>query len=373
VKTVRVITLLLLIMVCIPAFILRSSDPVEAALDFWDLFHPTELEPGDYFTMVDQENNRIMRTARYIFPGDEYLNQSNRLYRVDKVVGRTAYATLLEVVKWKDSPVAKKTPPANSLPVQGENKRINIYSTHGDESYLPEDGTDSSPDGNGGIIDVAASLKDSLESRGIEVTQSTEPHMPHDTGAYQRSRRTAEELIKQNPDALVDVHRDAVPAEEYLADVAGEETVQVQLVVGQQNQNAATNREFANSLKQTADQLYPGLIKGVYTGRGNYNQDLGPRAILIEVGSHENSKEKAADSMDMFAEVLSVNLYGGAGPKAAAAGGSTALKSVLWVIGIAVAALAVYLLVSTGSWDELVDRLHRFFRIPTKAGDDNRE
>ena len=57
---------------------------------------------------------------------------------------------------------------------------------------------------------------------------------PHDAGAYDRSRRTAEELLQENPDALFDVHRDAVPAEEYTAKVDGEQVAQIQLVVGQQ-------------------------------------------------------------------------------------------------------------------------------------------
>ena len=38
------------------------------------------------------------------------------------------------------------------------------------------------------------------------------PHDPHDAMAYDRSRRTAAELLKKNPIALLDIHRDAVPA-----------------------------------------------------------------------------------------------------------------------------------------------------------------
>jgi len=69
--------------------------------------------------------------------------------------------------------------------------------------------------------------------------------IPHDAGAYNRSRRTAEELLRDGTAVLFDVHRDAVPPEEYIETVNSQETVQIQFVVGRQNQNMETNRQFA--------------------------------------------------------------------------------------------------------------------------------
>ena len=148
-------------------------------------------------------------------------------------------------------------------------------------------------------MDVADALQKSLEKKGINVIRSREPHTPHDAGAYQRSRRTAEEAIKENPDAVIDVHRDAVPEEEYLEEVEGKKRVQIQLVVGRQNQNMANNRQFAEGLKKQADKNYPGLIKGIFMARGNYNQDMSPRCP-DRSGFHTNDKELAEESVQLF-------------------------------------------------------------------------
>ena len=66
---------------------------------------------------------------------------------------------------------------------------------------------------------------------------------------------------------------------------------QIQFVVGRQNQNLGINRQYATSLKAVADQIFPGLIKGIFFGRGNYNQDLSPLNLLLEVGAHTNSRK----------------------------------------------------------------------------------
>ena len=75
--------------------------------------------------------------------------------------------------------------------VAQESKRlIGIYSTHSDESYIPTDGAESK-EKDAGIYDVDEALKKALEERGIEVELDTTTHLPHDAGAYRRSRSTA--------------------------------------------------------------------------------------------------------------------------------------------------------------------------------------
>ncbi|NLZ93582.1 MAG: stage II sporulation protein P, partial [Firmicutes bacterium] len=204
--------------------------------------------------------------------------------------------------------------------------------------------------------------------KGIKVIRSKEPHTPHDAGAYQRSRRTVEEALKEQPDVLIDVHRDAVPEEEYLEEVEGEERVQVQLVVGRQNQNRANNQQFAEGLKKKADEKYPGLVKGIFMARGNYNQDMSPRAILIEVGSHTNDKAQAEETVALFSEVLNDYVYGTAegeqaaspAPTTSKGAGGTALRSVLWLVIGVVVAVAIYLLISTGGFTQMKQKLQDF-------------
>ena len=56
------------------------------------------------------------------------------------------------------------------------------------------------------------------------------------------------------------------------------------MVVGSSSANFEENKNFAYSIKSYADSVYPGLIKDIYFGKGNYNQQLSPRAMLFEMG-----------------------------------------------------------------------------------------
>lgn len=70
--------------------------------------------------------------------------------------------------------------------------------------------------------------------------------------------------------------------EEYQGNVNGRPLAKTQLVVGRQNPQMNTVNNFAQQLKAIADNKYPGLVKGIFYGKGGYNQDIYPRSILIE-------------------------------------------------------------------------------------------
>ena len=77
-----------------------------------------------------------------------------------------------------------------------------MYHSHGAESYVPSDGTESDPDG-GGILDVGVSFVNALEDKGLNVVHNEDTHVPHDAGAYYRSRRTVEDLLTEGVDVLL--------------------------------------------------------------------------------------------------------------------------------------------------------------------------
>ena len=85
----------------------------------------------------------------------------------------------------------------------------------------------------------------------------------------ERSRATVAELVQKAPDVIFDIHRDAIPRkEEYQKEVDGKKrSSQIRLVVGRQNPNHKVNDQFARRLKAIADELYPGLIKGIFYGK----------------------------------------------------------------------------------------------------------
>ncbi|HPU00327.1 MAG: stage II sporulation protein P [Firmicutes bacterium] len=333
----------------------------EAAENFFDLFNLTESIDG-YYTMKDlKDGSPVLRTARILHVGDEFIDEQNRHFRVVKLEEKTAWA---EQVESSRSPAGDAQAPLAYAAAGDEKKKpsIGIYHTHGAESYVPTDGTETIDQG-GGILKVGDTLARALEEKGFDVNHVREPHTPHDAGAYQRSRRTAKKLLAQGDDIIFDVHRDAVPPEEYEEEVEGEEVTKILLVVGQQNQNAANNRDFALKLKEIADREHPGLIKGILGAQGNYNQDLTSQGILLEVGAHENRREEAERAVALFADVVEIYVTGpAASPDDAAQSSRLSLSSVLKVILLLAAALLAYLLIASGSLAEFKRKISSFFQ-----------
>ena len=334
----------MLLLLLAALFLMASAIPARAEND------------GDYvYTLLDTQGNTLTQRGGRIYEGDEYIASDNRYYRVIAVNDElfTATAELIGEASVEAFAPDKKA--------DGNGKRlVCMYSTHSDESYVPDDGTESKWNG-AGIYDVGDSLKAALEKKGIEAIYSHETFLPHDADAYTRSRRTAEELLKKNPDALIDVHRDAVPASQYETEVDGRDISKVRLFVGRSNPNAAANKAFAQQLKAQADEEYPGLVKDIFIGRGNYNQELYDHSILLEFGTHEIDKDKAIAATAYMADVLDNVLYGKGAKaqnrrKAQTAG---AVKGLGWVVlALAVAAI-VFAFLATGSGRGTMTKLKR--------------
>ena len=85
----------------------------------------------------------------------------------------------------------------------------------------------------------------------------------------------------------------------------------VRIVIGKRNQNRKVNEELAYKIKAIADKSHPGLIKDIYIGRGEYNQELSPRSLLFEFGTHEISKEAAQKATVNMADVVNKAIFGG--------------------------------------------------------------
>ncbi len=345
-------------------FLYPETRKVQAHHDFFELLNLCERQDGQYYTVVDQQGNVIMRTARHLHKGDQYICGENRHYEIYEVVEDTAYAREVEesVSLLSSASMASMEQIQISLDGEGndgEAKRIGILHSHGAESYVPSDGDESIEEG-GGVLQVGDSFREALEEKGITVIHSKETHVPHDSGAYNRARRTKEEIMKDEPDAIFDVHRDAVPGEDYLEEIEGEERVQVLLVVGRQNQNFENNKEFAEGLKQAADEEHPNLVKGILMAEGNYNQDMSGRSLLLEVGSHENSREDAQESIALFADAANSFIYGGPAPGGVPGEGGTAAGRAIGLIALVILAAAAYLLISTGSIEELKAKVKQF-------------
>ncbi|MGI6684832.1 MAG: stage II sporulation protein P [Bacillota bacterium] len=358
------------------SFILYNNKQAELTagwLGFLGVSYENEAPEGKYYQILDPSNNPITMTALPVHVGDEFWAADNKHYRVTRVKGFTAYSEYLgtENIAWQDE--WDNIPAATDISVLGNknvNKVIGVYHTHTDESYTPTDGS-SSHRGRGGIIKVGSVFTEKMKSLGLDVYHDKTPHDPHDAGAYQRSRRTAVNLLKKQPAIVFDVHRDAVPAEVYESQVAGQKVTKIKMVVGRQNQNKQANLEFAKTMKAAMDKTHPGLFEGIFLARGNYNQDLGPRMMLVEVGSDKNSREDAQRGIALFADtiprVLGVYQSRATNPNynQIATPDITRSKSgsgqaIWWLLGILVVGGGLFLIISTGSVGGGVKKLKEF-------------
>ena len=328
---------------------------------------PAMAEEGDetaVYRIVDEQGETVTYFCGLPDVGDEYIAGDNRHFRITGVdnTQRVAQASLQGMYELPDVSWLHQ----QALPVAGREKAVALYCTHSDESYEPTDGK-SSDEQRGGIYDVAEEFKSALEKEGITVYYSDETHHPHDAGAYRRSRATAVNLLENGVDAVMDIHRDGIedPAA-YESTVEGEEMTKVRLLVGKSNQNAGANKAFAAQIKAVGDEMYPGLIKDIYIGKGTYNQDLMPQAVLLEFGTYTNNKEDVLTSTGHMAEVMNKTLYGGVSGAAPVQKQETendgSWTGVVWLAVGVIAVIAVYAFVSSGSGKGAMQQMKNTFR-----------
>lgn len=348
-KTIALVILLVLAASTGVIYLYRSIVPVSSE----DTTGHAE-RAGSYFTVKDEAGNTIFTTGHMVFPGDEYVDEEDMKYSIIEVSGDEAIAR----------PVGKMEAlypiiPALAGEAAAKGGAVGIYHTHSAESYVPSDGTESIP-GHGGVFKVGSAMADQLSKLGINAIHDTTSHDPNDARAYDRSRRTATSLLKQKkPLAMFDVHRDAGPAEPYIKEIDGKEVAKCMIVIGRQNPKAESNLQFARRLKDEANSQYPGLVKGIFMGKADFNQDLFDRALLLEMGTEQVSREAAERGASLIASLVPGVLPAsgpGATPQSRGAG-----RTIGWLLGIAVAGIFVYLWISTGSWEEMKAKILGWF------------
>jgi stage II sporulation protein P len=212
-------------------------------------------------------------------------------------------------------------------PIQNTNgkKVVYIYHSHSWESYLPLLKQVQSPDdaisSNNAVnvVGVGSQLAANLEAKGIGSEHSTlnAAQKLHDKGwtannSYQFSRDLVQEAMAGDPDLkfMIDIHRDSLRRDKTTININNKNYARLDFIVGEANPNFKQNLELAKQLHAAIEKKYPGLSRGVFSkdksmGNGVYNQDLSPRALLIEVGGVDNNFEDLQNSMEAFANVFS--------------------------------------------------------------------
>lgn len=256
------------------------------------------------FVVYNESNNYLFERTSVVV-GDIYIDKNFNKYEVYIVdqVNHTAKARFVEKIK---KPFITKKP-FNPIATTAD-KKIALYMTHNDESYLIGDGT-SSIYGAGGIHDIAKALYSQLQNKNISMYIDETLHIPHDSGAYSRSRVTAQNLLKNDVNAIFDIHRDGASRSTYAKTTNGKEHSTIRIVVGQANRDKEVNLQFALYLMSVAESICPWLFLDIFYASGHYNQDLFEKSLLFEMGTYTIEKNLVMETVPYLANVINTTLF----------------------------------------------------------------
>lgn len=220
------------------------------------------------------------------------------------------------------SPTPADPPPAEALLERrptvawGDDCRVLIYHTHTSEMYRTDEFAPPSPEQyhvfnttDTGVVRVGRAITERLGQLGIPACHLTDVHdWPSHPRAYMEARATVEQFLRRHPhvEMVLDVHRDAPPG--LVTTVGGRRAAQIAFVLGtnaRMHPAWPQNVAFARTLADLLEQRYPGLFRRIIERPdARLNQDLHPRAILVEIGSYDTYLHEAVLSAELFAEAL---------------------------------------------------------------------
>ncbi len=198
-----------------------------------------------------------------------------------------------------------------------KNSKVLIYHTHTSESYS-DVGIYSdyyrTTDKTNNVVSVGNRLVQELEKYGMYALQDTTVHDYLSFGkAYEASLKTIKKRMNEEKfDILIDIHRDALAANETFrptAEINGETVAKLMFVIGTNTAGLShdewiENLKFAIAFQERANRMYPGLFRDIHLSTSRYNQHMSNKAVIVEVGATGNTVEEAQASMKYFASVL---------------------------------------------------------------------
>ncbi len=225
---------------------------------------------------------------------------------------------------------------AGASPVFSSEKgepQVLIIHTHTTESYELnyDDGHyDSSYNGrtldpNFSVVGTGAAMAQALADSGIGVIHDgTLFDEPLYSGAYSRSAERIKELLEEYPtiEVIIDLHRDGIDDGNAriapVAEIDGEKTAQAMIICGADDGSGnlpdyLENLGFAAALQQSAQRLYPNLMRPLLFDYRDYNQALGKYNVLIEAGAFGNSPEQAKRCGTLLGKALAELISGQSG------------------------------------------------------------
>lgn len=265
---------------------------------------------GGYVTEEDEKEGAYPIIDRFS-KGADYMDNAEGIYVINE-----------HDIDFDISELLKKTPPA--IPKKGVNEpQILIVHTHttecyhcGSESSYDKSETFRTQDPSENMINIGNILKKKLTEAGYSVIHSTKIHDLDYNHSYSSSYADITEQKQKYPSikVVLDVHRDCLLASDgtrykTATTLNGEKCAQLMFLVGAGNATYQfptwqNNFGLAIHLQDTANRLYPTLMRPMIVSNSRFNQHLTDGSMLLEVGSDANSKEEAERAAEYFADVM---------------------------------------------------------------------
>ncbi len=224
----------------------------------------------------------------------------------------------------KDRILKEAALPHNIKIELSDEPQVLIYHTHATEAFDPygagfydTDYSFRSTDNSLNMVAVGDVITQILNEYGISTLHSDTLHdNPLYNGAYSRSAQTINAYLKDYPSikVILDVHRDAMQDSsgalvKPVVNINGEDVAQIMIIStcdsgSGKDPSFFENLRFAAELQRTLEADYPGITRPTMFCDRNYNQELSPGALLIEIGAHGNTLDEAKRSAELLAKTL---------------------------------------------------------------------
>ena len=199
----------------------------------------------------------------------------------------------------------------------GDSPTVLILHTHGTESYTkgPETYEESAAwrtlDEQHNMLSIGAEVAQLLNQAGIPAIQDRQLHdHPSYNGSYTDARKAIQAALEEYPSIqlVLDLHRDASGSARSqlrtLAQIDGQDSAQLMLVLGSNHKHYKENLSLALKLHTLLERQNPGITRPLQLRPQRFNQDLCPGAILVEVGGAGNTRQEALLAARALAQAL---------------------------------------------------------------------
>ena len=196
--------------------------------------------------------------------------------------------------------------------VENADVDLYIYNTHDHEKYLD----------SYGVLEASHLIKEKLNIYGIKTViekEKVSPYIPNDGNffdEYTVSRKYLEDVIKTYPNLklIIDLHRDGLERENTYVKIGDKVYAKILFVQGVRYENYEVNLSLAKKISNMFDINYKGVSRGILLKdkeyqHDNYNQDLNLNAILLELGSNNNTWEEVCNTIDVLVPILKEIIY----------------------------------------------------------------